>query len=443
MGPSCVIRIAGAMVIAVLAVLSAGESASARVVQTIGNTGPLKLRLPVRVGLGPGGLIYVLDIGDRGDSPVLVKVYAPAGQGLRSWRIATEAGSVPQMLLDPAGNPYVVASNATANKTSVTYSILKYSPTGQLLASAWGAPAVAHGPSEVPAPLAVDGAGHILVSEAGSRIDTFDEAGQLLGSWQVAAPGDFRNAIYGLTVTTAGTIYIADRKGIARLDSSGNVVARIVRAGDRPGQVSAGAQLVPGPADSLYAVQSHRVQKFGADGQFLGAVGSDRHAQWSSAAVGADGSIYVPQWRPGRPGEVLKLAPITTVDATPPSITIASFTHPPIKAAPRTHGRLVLARLTYTLSEDASFRIVLKRRATTKNRRHREFGRYIHRLTLDKAVTAAGTHTLVLDWGSFGYQRPSSGDYQLTLVARDEAGNESMPARMKFTAGERPRPAQR
>jgi hypothetical protein len=443
MGPSCVIRIAGAMVIAVLAVLSAGESASARVVQTIGSTGPLKLRLPERVALGPGGLIYVLDIGDRASSPVLVKVYAPSGQGLRSWRIATEGGSIPQMLVDPVGNAYVVASSPTANKTSVTYSILKYSPTGQLLATGWGAPAVADGPSDVPAPLAVDGAGHILVSEGGSRIDTFDQAGQLLASWQVAAPGDFKNAISGLTVTTAGTIYIADRKGIARLDSAGNVVARIVPPGDLPGQVAAGTQLIAGPADSLYAVQSQRVQKFGADGQFLGAVGSERHAEWISAAVGADGSIYVPQWRPGGGGEVLKLAPITTVDATRPSITIASFSHPPIKGAPRTHGRLVFARLTYTLSEDAWFRIVLKRRATTKNRRHREFGRYIHKLTLDKAVTAAGTHTLVLDWRSLGYERPFPGDYQLTLVARDDAGNESTPARVKFTAGERPRPAQR
>jgi hypothetical protein len=118
------------------------------------------------------------------------------------------------------------------------------------------------------------------------------------------------------------------------------------------------------------------------------------------------------------------------VDVTPPSIKIASFSHPPIKAGGRNQ---VLARLRYTLSEDSSYRISLKRRASTKDRGNRYFGRYLHIATLDKALTKAGAHALVLDWQSFGYQRPFRGRYQFTLVARDDAGNESVAARVRFS----------
>ena len=105
-----------------------------------------------------------------------------------------------------------------------------------------------------------------------------------------------------------------------------------------------------------------------------------------------------------------------------------------IKAGPGKHSRDALARFTYTLSEDASFRVVLKSLAKTKNRRHRDFGRYLHRATLDKGVTPAGTHTFVIDRPGWGRE---PGSYQLIVVARDDAGYESVPARAKFSIARR------
>jgi len=419
-----VIRIAAATVLAVVAVCSAGQNASARVVQTIELT-PHELRYPDRIALGPSGLLYVLDTGDRGSSPVRMSVYSPSGRMLRRWRVATESSPIPNMVVDSVGNVYVVAARL-AEPTRLEYSILKYSPTGQLLSARWAA-RVWDGQQGYPG-LAADGQGHVLVAFDG-RIETFDGAAQLLASWQYLAPGGLKNWISGLAVATSGMIYVADRMGVAVLDSSGNVVSRIVPAGDRLGQVS-GASLIPGPAGSLYAVQEHRIQKFDPDGQILGAVGSDRRAQWLSAAVASDGSIYVPQNRYfGASGVVLKLAPITTVDVTPPSISVDSFSR-----ARGARAERVLGRLTYKLSEDASFRISLMRRASTKDRGHRDFGRYLHSATLDKKVTSAGTHRLLLRLRSFGYERRRPpGRYQLVLVARDDAGSESKPARVSFS----------
>jgi hypothetical protein len=77
----------------------------------------------------------------------------------------------------------------------------------------------------------------------------------------------------------------------------------------------------------------------------------------------------------------------------------------------------------------------VKRRATTNNRRNREFGRYIHLATIDVARVARGAHPLTLDWHAFGYgdRVPLPGRYQLNFVATDDSGNESRPARVTFT----------
>jgi hypothetical protein len=370
--------------------------------------------------LGPSGLLYVLDSGDKGSSPVRMSVYSLTGRPLRRWRIATESSPIPNIAVDAVGNAYVVTARSV-DPSTLEYSILQYSPTGQLLSARW-ADRVWDSRRGYPV-LASDGQGHLLVAFDG-RIETFDAAGQSLASWQYLTPGDAHNFITGLAVGGSGVVYVADRAGVAALDASGNAATRIAPGGRGLGRVS-WASLVPGPAGDLYAVLDQPIQRFGVDGQFLGAVGSDRHVQWLSAAVAGDGSIYLPQnWYRGVSGVVVKLAPITTVDVTPPSIIVGSFSGRP--SAPS--ATAVLGRLTYRLSEDASFRISLQRRSSRKGR---DYGRYLHLLSLDKDVTSAGTHRLLLRLPR--KRRFSAGRYQLTLVARDDAGSESKPARVQFS----------
>jgi hypothetical protein len=377
-----VIRIAATAILGMLALSVAGEAASARVVQTIGDTGRERLRYPSDVALGPSGLIYVLDLRTPGPR-VLTRVYSPSGRLLRSWPVP--GGDAQDIAVDRAGNAYVSALSSDT--------ILKYSPTGQLLAR-WGATGTGDSQFRRPSDVAIDPAGRVLVNDVGNaRVQIFEPDGRFVASWPTGE-------IYRLAVGPPGTIYASDRQGIVALGSDGREVRRLVR---RPGEV------VTDPAGTLYARQEHRIAKFGPDGEFLGAVGSDWRSQWTSAAVGSDGSIYVVAAR-----VVLKLAPITTVDLTPPSITVESISR-----------RAVPPPLTYTLSEDASLRISLRSRVPT--------GRYIHRAHRDEGVTSAGTHRLVLDWRSFGLRGRRRGDFQLVLVARDDAGNESAKARVRFS----------
>ena len=150
-----------------------------------------------------------------------------------------------------------------------------------------------------------------------------------------------------------------------------------------------------------------------------------------SAAVASDGSIYVPGGVPlprGRAGAVLRLAPIIEVDETPPSLSVDAFSLVRRRGSPRVAGRL-----RYTLSEDASVRVSLLRRAKTMNRRHRDFGKFLFMGRIDVPAATAGRRTLVLDWrrlGSRAHLPP--GVFRLTLIARDDSGNESRPARVTF-----------
>ena len=102
-------RIAAMAAIAVAAMWSVGQPASARVVRTYELT-PHELRYPQRVALGPSGLLYVLDTGDRYASPVRLSLYSlPSGRMLRRWRVASESSPIPGMVVDSAGDAYVVA----------------------------------------------------------------------------------------------------------------------------------------------------------------------------------------------------------------------------------------------------------------------------------------------------------------------------------------------
>jgi hypothetical protein len=204
----------------------------------------------------------------------------------------------------------------------------------------------------------------------------------------------------------------------------------------RPAAVPAIATYVDGPDGSVYAIAGHRIQKVGPDGAYRGAVASDRSAVDPRAAVARDGSIYATSWHiVASDGVILKLAPITAIDLIPPTISVRSFSSPPLPRRAPQHARLVLGRMVLSVSEDAAYRVVLRRRATTRNRRHPDFGRYMHIATVDVPHLAAGAHRRVLDARAFSYigKVPPAGRYRLTFVATDDSGNESRPARITFT----------
>jgi hypothetical protein len=404
-----------AVVVALIATsaLTAGP-ASARVVQRIGATGPSRLVYPSRVAIGPGGQLYVLEGAERGEDPYRIVTYSPTGRRLRGWPTLASS-SVPDLAVDAVGSAYTVAWDGNE--------ILKFSPAGRLLAR-WRAPSVPAGRDDHAFLLAVDNTGNVLAVEGDGRIETFDAGGELLSTLRL--PADFID-ISGIAVGRSGTIYIAARNGIAALDPALGTL-RLVVGRDRLRRVSPGWTVATGLADSIYAVHAHRIERFGSDGTYHGSVGGDRRAHWLGAAIASDGSIFVAQFGSGLGGgSVVQFAPITTVDEVRPSLVVTSVARPSRRSRPRAR---LLARVRYTLSEAAQIRVSLAHRS-------RSGRRFYYVGTVDLGLTSAGGHTLRLDLKAFGLSPPPRSDYQLTFVAQDDAGNESLPALVSLPARRR------
>lgn len=395
--------------------------------QTIGATGSLQLRYAENVAAGPSGRVYVLDTsGSSPDPRVLVKVFTPAGKGLRSWHVGADA-DIFDIAIDAAENVFVAVRGQHA--------VLKYSSTGELLATL-----ALPGARDriVDLALAFDPAGNLVVAESDGAIAIFDAAGKLVGVRKLVVPGQPSDAGIGaIAIGPSGAAYVSTAGGIGVLDSAGVVTRYVARSGPRPQDLSSIRAIAAGPANSVYVLSSFgiqapttpRVQQFAADGTYLGSAALDRHFSWTDVAVAPDGSILASAFVPG-PGDglVTRADPITAVDVTPPKVAIAS-----VRTRPLGSRSLVLTRLRYTLSERSTLRITLSRRAD----RGRYEGRYRQAKTINLAPVRAGTHTF--DWRArtASLARLRRGRYKVFVVASDTAGLDSPAARASFTLGRR------
>jgi sugar lactone lactonase YvrE len=407
-------RIALTALVALAACL-VSQPASARVLQTIGAGAPQELRYPLSVALGPSGTVYALDTsGSSPDPNVRVRAYSRAGAGLRSWRVPADELSF-DIAVDAAENVYVAVRSERK--------VLKYSSAGQLLADL-RLPGPDLGPWELS--LAIDPAGRLVVADGFGRMWTFDAAGQPTGPRQVIAPGG-ENVVNDIAIAPSGATYVDDMHGIALLDPAGGPSRYVALRGSRPQDIVGTRAIAAGPDGTVYAVSMRRIpqiQRYAADGTYLGSVGLQRGGQWTGAAVAPDGSILASEFT-GGPGQgfVERLAPIASVDVQPPSVEIGT-----VKTRPHGSASRVVLRLSYTLSERAIARVTFAGRVD----RGRYAGRYRQVETIE-LPPAAGRHTFEWRAPSVRSARRWRGHYKVFVVASDDAGLESATARASFT----------
>jgi hypothetical protein len=415
-------QMATAMALALVLLSLLVASASALLVSTIGQTGrgDQRLRYPTAVAPGPNGVVYVLDTsGTLPDPKVLIKQYGPSGVFVRAWRVASQS-DIYYLAVDPSGNAYV--SVPADNK------VLKYSSAGQLLLEL-GTAGSAAGQLKSPGGLALDPGGDLLVIDGGNgRIVEFRPDGTFLKKMQYTIdPHVFSNSFDGITADPTGTVYVADRQGIVQLDPSGAIARRIVQKGADAAQVDHIRQLITDRSGAIYAVQEQRVQKFSADGQFLGAVAGSHSVQWGSGAVAVDGSIYVSQFDIFNRG-LLKFAPITGTDFVSPKVRRLAISPSRLRFSRRALRHL---RVRFELSEHCQYvRFMLFRRVGNRRSPH---GRFVHDFTLGEIEGHTGRNTIRLGrTPTRSIEIRSPGVYRLAIDARDDAGNEGARVRAKF-----------
>jgi len=250
----------------------------------------------------------------------------------------TAAGQFADMYgiaIDPAGDVWVPDNDGQR--------IEKFTSTGQfLLGIGWGVKDGAaafqtcttscqmgiqgNGDGQFDAPrfAATDAAGNLYVTDEGNnRVEKFNSAGAFLGKFGSTGTGagQFTNAD-GIAVSPGGDVYVVD-SGIDRIDrftANGQFVSAFGWGvlngaaalqtctttcqagipGNGDGQLDTATDLDFGPNGQLYVNDrnNNRVQRFSADGAFLGKFGSTgsgpgQFGSPSGVGTAPDGSVYV------------------------------------------------------------------------------------------------------------------------------------------------------
>lgn len=177
--------------------------------------------------------------------------------------------------VDRNGNVYVIdQGNHRVQKfrddgTFVTKWGAKDSPAGAV----WGGKGNTEGRFWVPHGIAADQAGNVYVTEWGNhRVQKFTVSGQFLVSWggQGSTDGKLRFPL-GIAVDAEARVYVADgdNKRVQRFASDGTFEANIASYGCFPSDVCVDSKGAIYVADA-----THRLWKFGTDGEFVGWAGS-------------------------------------------------------------------------------------------------------------------------------------------------------------------------
>jgi tripartite motif-containing protein 71 len=169
---------------------------------------------PIGIAVNATGVIYVQD-----DIRDVVEWYDKDGDVLGSFdihpRVSGQFNSSngTGLALDAQGDIYI--SDLTP------YEVLKFDPTGRLLARIGSAGSGAGDFIGYPGGLAVDAEGRIFVTQGPvpvTNIQIFDSAGQFLAAWGSLGTGDGQfGYAYGILLDGNGSVYVADA-GSSRIE---------------------------------------------------------------------------------------------------------------------------------------------------------------------------------------------------------------------------------
>ncbi len=231
--------------------------------------GPGQYSAPWGVAVDPAGKVLVADSGNHRVQQTNAWTNAMTdlsgnflGQFGRPGSGAGEFQSPTDVILDPAGNCYVVDSG--------NHRVQKLSAEGKPL-FAWGG--LGQGPGQLDHPLGIALApdGSLYVTDSNNqRVQRFDAAGKFLAQWGSPGngPGEFAGPA-GIAVDQAGQVYVADRGNhrVQVFDPLGHPLGAIGSEGRGKGQLLRPYGVAVDDQGKIYITDTgnHRVQVFSRD----------------------------------------------------------------------------------------------------------------------------------------------------------------------------------
>ena len=231
----------------------------------------------------------------------------PAHAGTPSQRLMLPQNT-DQFTYAPLAQPQCAAVDGQGNvyiADSTNYRILKYSPSGALLAKL-GSYGAGNGQFYQPAGVAVDGDGNVYVADsylALSRIQKFDSNGAFVTKWGTFgdADGQFKSP-WGVAVDSLGNVYVTDttNRRVQKFASNGGFIPKWGSNGTADGQFYVPYGVAVDGQGNVYVADNanFRIQKFDSNGTFIlkwgtfGSANSQFMYPWG-VAVDSLGNVYV------------------------------------------------------------------------------------------------------------------------------------------------------
>ena len=206
------------------------------------------------------------------------------------------------------GSPFFKNPGAIAVDGEDRILVVDESPTklkifnrlGEVIGGGQIAPDLA--PLTKPAGVAVDGRGHIYISDAESHsLFQLDAAGRVLAQWgKFGADAGGLNTPLGLAADAEGNVYVVDsgNSRIKKYSPSGAVAAMWGKAGSENGEFASPRAVAVNLRGEVIVLDSRRVQKFSSRGEWLSDWGRPGSAEGEFRApygllVDAAGSVFV------------------------------------------------------------------------------------------------------------------------------------------------------
>jgi len=246
-------------------------------------------------------------------------VYVSLLAGASVWKFSSGGKLIAKFAVQPPvhGGSFSVLGGMAVDRSGKIYavdsvdvdwgygfpSIKEFDANGRFIRT-WEVPGEDRDKLKYPAFIAVDGTGHVYVTDRSNHcVHKFDARGAYIKNWGTKGTGDGQFDIpEGIAVGKSGSVYVCDRQNcrIQKFNSDGKLLARWGKEGSGDGEFHFPAAVAVDKEEHVFVADSdnHRVQKFTAEGRFLTEWGEFGEAPGQfnvplGIAVDREGNVYV------------------------------------------------------------------------------------------------------------------------------------------------------